>query len=223
MRALLLLMIFASAPMADPKRDFVDDLIPALASTADAGALLAKAPPTIKVSGTGPWTLTLPARDTKAALAAWNWKDVYAVSGDVHQRRFDIRKSTGAVGPKRIATIDPHVGRWTVSVTLVARPAGALPPLVAGASPAYPLPQYASTFDHIEISLRDLADIEAALAKQPTMADVARELGPPDRDVGSGIHVLEYKLGTETIHVGTPDRKSVMYIRVGARDVYRTN
>ncbi len=219
MRALLLLAIFATAPMADPKRDFVDDLIPALASSADAGALLAKAPPNIKVSGSGPWTLSLPARDTKAALAAWGWKDAFAVSGDVHQRQFEIRRSTGSIGPNRIATVEPHAGRWSVSVTLAARPAGALPPLVAGASPAYPLPQYASTFDHIEIKLRDLAEIENALSKRPTMADVARELGPPDRDVGSGIHVLEYVLGKETVHVGTPDQKSVMYVRVGTRRV----
>lgn len=210
--------------MADPKPDFVDSLVSTLATTRDVDALLAKTPPDVKVAkSTHRWTLSFPARDSKAALAAWKWRDIFAVSGDVHQRQFHFRRSTGPIAKDRIATVQPHAGRWSLRVTLTDRPKGPLPPLDAGASPAYPLPQYASTFDRIEIEPRSVDDLETAITaiKTPTMADIERELGPYDRDVGSGIHVLEYELGAAKIHVGTPDHKAVMYVRVGTRDLYR--
>jgi hypothetical protein len=223
-----LAVLFACAckepAMADPAPDFLDELVPALAKTRDVDALLAKAPPTIKVTKSADrWSLSFAARDTAKALARWKWRDIYAVSGDVHQRRFGLRRSAGAIAKDRIATTDPHAGRYAIRVTLTERPKGALPKLVAGASPAYPLPQYASTFDHVEIVLRDIVDIDAALTAipKPTMADIERELGPADRDVGSGIHVLEYDLGSMKLHVGTPDYKDVLYVRIGTRDLYR--
>jgi hypothetical protein len=159
----------------------------------------------------------------RAALLAWKWQGVYAVSGDVHQRRFQIRRSTGTIGKNRIATLDPHSGRWTVRVTLTSRPQGALPTLVAGASPAYELPRYASSFDEIEIVPRDPAEVSDAFKAiaTPSMADVERELGAPDRDVGSGLHIYEYKVGASAFRVGTPDNKKVLYIRLDDRDVYR--
>ncbi len=212
-----------TSAMADP--DFIDSLIPVLARTADARTVVAKPPASVKVtSGTGTWSLTFPARDTKAALAKWGWTQVYAVSGDVHQTTFEIRQRTGALSKDRIATIDPHGGRWAMRVTLTKRPEGPLPKLVAGASPAYDLPGYASSFDRIEIVPREISEIEAALKaiKKPTVADVERELGPSDGDIGSGIHIYEYKLATRIL-VGSADGKSVLYIKVGDRDLYRKN
>jgi hypothetical protein len=220
-----LVLCASTTTMADPTSDYIKQLPAALARAADAGVVVAKLPATVKVTvENGGWTLTFPAIDTKVALAAWSWRDAYAVSGDVHQREFHIRRSTGPIAKDRIGTEDPTSGRWTVRVTLVERPKGALPKLVAGASPAYPLPGYASTFARIEIAPRDLADVVDALKAiaKPSMADVERELGTPDRDVGSGIHIHEYVLGKSAIRVGTADNKKVMYIRIDDRDVYRT-
>jgi hypothetical protein len=146
------------------------------------------------------------------------------VSGDVHQQQFEIGHSTGTIEPGRIGSEDPTSGRWAIRVTLVARPAGELPKLVAGASPAYPLPRYPSSFDQLDIVPRDPTELLDALRalSAPSMTDIDRLLGAADRDIGSGIHIFEYQLdAATTIRVGTSDRVRVMYIRVGDRDLFR--
>jgi hypothetical protein len=224
MRLIIAILVATASPvMAEP--DPIHVLIPALEKSADAKTTLASVLPAsigAVTATTRGFEVTFSPRDTRPALARWGWTGVYAVSGDVHQRQFHIRKSTGAIGKDRIATEEPHAGRWSVRVTLTQRLDGPLPGLAAGASPAYELPRYPSRFDRIAIELREPADVEAALKnlKAPMMADIERELGPPDADVGSGLHVYTYKLGS-TIHVGSPDGKRVMYIRVGDRDLYR--
>jgi len=79
----------------------------------------------------------------------------YAISGDVHQTQWFIMMfasvlSSGAT--QRIATETPHIGTWDVRLFLDGRPAGALPAIVAGASPAYDLQHYAATVVMIEFS-----------------------------------------------------------------------
>jgi len=226
MRAALIALVLAATPaMAEPTAaEYVAKLVPALARSIDAATVIGTPPAGITAAqDTGRWTLTVPQTDTKTILAAWKWKTMFAVSGDVHQRQFSIYRKTQALSKDRIATVMPNAGRWSIDVTLVARPEGKMPGLVAGASPAYDLPRYASKVAQIEISERDVDELEMVLKDiaKPTMADVERELGPPDADVGSGIHVLQYKLGGKKIHVGSPDNKSVMYIRIDDRDVYR--
>lgn len=88
---------------------------------------------------TFPWPL--PAR---SLIAAMGWQRPYAVSGDAHQSGWSVRLWTGDIddrqGP-RIATHTPHVGAWAVDASLDDRPAGELPRLASGGSPAYDLVQ----------------------------------------------------------------------------------
>ncbi|HET9768774.1 MAG TPA: hypothetical protein VFS60_18150, partial [Thermoanaerobaculia bacterium] len=87
------------------------------------------------------FTWPLPAR---SLIAAMGWQRPYAVSGDAHQSGWNLRLWTGDVddrqGP-RIATHTPHVGAWAVDASLDDRPAGELPRLASGGSPAYDLAQ----------------------------------------------------------------------------------
>lgn len=222
-----LLMMTTSIATANP---FVEKLVPAVEAAVDVAGVtqaLAAPPAGITVAHDAKatrWTITLATPlDSAIALKAWGWQRTHAVSGDVHQRTFSIRIATEVLSPDRIATRSPNAGRWTLRPILAARPAGKLPGLRAGASPAYPLPQYASQLARIEITARDHDDLVAALAaiKAPTMNDVTRELGPHDADVGSGLHVLEYRIGGKTIRVGTPDNVKVLYIIANGNDLYR--
>ena len=45
-------------------------------------------------------------------------------------------------------------------------------------------------------------------------AEVLRAAGPPDADVGSGIHIYVYHLSDGSrVWVGTPDRRRLLYVR----------
>jgi hypothetical protein len=87
-------------------------------------------------------------------LKVMGWTRAYAFSGDVHQETWMIGLWTSDVpdeyGP-RIGVKDPQVGAWAVTPSLAARPAGDLPNLVAGASPAYDLTAYTAQVTEIEI------------------------------------------------------------------------
>ncbi len=81
----------------------------------------------------------LPAR---AVVAAFGLSRPYAVAGDAHQEDWTVglwvadlesRWSSG------IAVHTPHIGAWAVEMKLAGRPAGPLPRIVAGSSPAYDL------------------------------------------------------------------------------------
>jgi len=66
--------------------------------------------------------------------------ELFAVSGDVHQRSWRLVVKTQDVADphgKRIATERPRLGGFVLDVALEARPEGPLPDLSAGASPAY--------------------------------------------------------------------------------------
>jgi len=88
-------------------------------------------------------TLTLaPPRPVRELIADWQVARPYAVSGDVHQRSWSVYAWTADLEDPyntRIATELPRFGRWHVEAQLAARPAGPLPAVVSGASPAYDL------------------------------------------------------------------------------------
>jgi hypothetical protein len=83
---------------------------------------------------------------------ALGWYGGYAISGDVHQSRWYFVQRTGDLATDRIATELPHIGRWDVRIVLAGRPAGSLPTLVSGASPAYDLSHYPADAVEIEFS-----------------------------------------------------------------------
>jgi hypothetical protein len=52
------------------------------------------------------------------------------------------------------------------------------------------------------------------LPKDATVDDIIKKAGQPHGDIGSGIHILTFPLADGGwALVGTPDMKSVMYIR----------
>ena len=98
----------------------------------------------------------LPARELAAAM---KWKRPYVVSSDVHQENWrlvvwesDLKDPYG----KRIAAVEPTVGKWVfVRVDVDDRPAGDPPGISWGASPAYPLDRYTANVTRFEIELLD--------------------------------------------------------------------
>jgi hypothetical protein len=80
--------------------------------------------------------------DAAELARACGWKRPYAISGDVHQQEWTVALFAGELKDpyrRRIATTQPRLGAWTVRAELDGRPAGELPDVVAGASPAYDL------------------------------------------------------------------------------------
>jgi hypothetical protein len=92
---------------------------------------------------------------------AMGWQRPYALSTDVHQRRWTIQLWVADLadpyGP-RIHTRYPSLGAWAVIPQLTDRPQGTLPSLHAGASPAYDLRVYAA--DIVSIEVHAWADLE---------------------------------------------------------------
>jgi hypothetical protein len=94
----------------------------------DSGFVLAFAPP-------------IEARELARRLG---WARPYAVSGDVHQQSWQLQlyvKPLPDPHNPRIATTSPRLGSWVARPELDGRPAGDVPRVVSGASPAYDLEQ----------------------------------------------------------------------------------
>jgi hypothetical protein len=50
--------------------------------------------------------------------------------------------------------------------------------------------------------------------------DVIARLGAPDRDVGSGIYILEYRLRDGShVWIGSPNNSQIIYVRHGAASI----
>ena len=84
----------------------------------------------------------LEARELAQALG---WAKPYAVAGDVHQHAWQLQlfvKPLADPNNHRIATTSPRLGSWVARPELDGRPAGELPALVSGASPAYDLEKH---------------------------------------------------------------------------------
>jgi hypothetical protein len=90
----------------------------------------------------------------QACCEALGWDRPYALSGDVHQTRWQIQLWVSDLadpyGP-RIHTRAPQLGAWALITQLTSRPQGELPAVSAGASPAYDLHVYAANIESIEV------------------------------------------------------------------------
>ena len=96
-----------------------------------------------------------PPIDARSLCAAWGIECPVAVSGDVHQRNWQIRIAGEELPDayhRRIAVTPILVGRWEVELRLASRPAGGLPDVVAGASPAYDILERSADITRIEVT-----------------------------------------------------------------------
>lgn len=93
--------------------------------------------------------------DARSLCRAWGVPLPVAVSNDVHQTRWEIQVG-GAELPdpyqRRIAAEPFVIGCWEVRIFLTDRPAGPLPALVAGASPAYDVAERGGQVGRIEVA-----------------------------------------------------------------------
>jgi len=150
---------------ADPAVDsFLAGIPAALAGATSADqvlAALAGAPAEVAVSesaGQGDaFTVHLqfPVRSASWLASAWRLDGAYAVSTDVHQLSWHVVLFTQELpdpGGARIAVGPIAFGRWTVDPRLQGRPDGALPDVVAGASPAYDLARASAGVTSIDIA-----------------------------------------------------------------------
>jgi hypothetical protein len=93
--------------------------------------------------------------DAYELAEAFGWARPFGISTDVHQRRWQLALYAGDLADAhnhRIATTTPQLGQWRARAELDGRPAGALPPLVAGASPAYEFPRYHATVKVVRLT-----------------------------------------------------------------------
>ena len=101
-------------------------------------------------------TLALdPPVDARELCAAWSIARPVAVSPDVHQQTWQILVAGEELPDpyaRRIAADAITAGRWDVAPRLVARPAGELPGVVSGASPAYDVRERGGAVRWIEIA-----------------------------------------------------------------------
>lgn len=84
---------------------------------------------------------------------AMGWAQPYALSGDVEQRRWHIHLWVAHLADpygQHIHTRRPEVGAWSITAWLAGRPAGPLPGVAAGASPAYDLGTYPTSVVALE-------------------------------------------------------------------------
>lgn len=96
-----------------------------------------------------------PPLDARSLCDALGVDHPVAVTGDVHQARWSVHVA-GAELPdpyaRRIAVKPFRAGRWDVRLDLLGRPAGPLPDLVAGASPAYDVRERGGQVHRIEVT-----------------------------------------------------------------------
>jgi GNAT superfamily N-acetyltransferase len=117
-----------------------------------------------------------PPADARELCAAWAIAAPVAVSPDVEQRSWQICVAgEELVDPhaRRIAADPITAGRWDVIPYLAARPAGALPGVVSGASPAYDVRERGGAVRSIEI----VATAHVTRALEPSHPDVGALLG----------------------------------------------
>ncbi len=150
----------AAAPTLD---SFFAGLPPALASANSADqvrASLNAAPPEVSVTdSTGldnrlNLQLHLPIREASWLITTWQLERPYALATDPHQLNWRVvlfKQQVPDPDGARIAVDPIKFGNWTISPRLVGRPAGDLPDLVAGASPAYDLAHYPARVVDVDI------------------------------------------------------------------------
>lgn len=100
-----------------------------------------------------------PPIDARGLCEAWGITRPVAVSGDVHQSRWSVFIAGDELADpdaRRISTRPLTAGRWDVNIRLTARPAGDLPDVVCGASPAYDIVERSGAVRAIEVSLTSI-------------------------------------------------------------------
>ena len=100
--------------------------------------------------------LRFPSRDAHWLVTAWGLDRVYAVATDPHQNSWQLvryRQELADPNGARIAVGPITVGNWTVRPQLAGRPGGALPDVVAGASPACAITDHAAQVVGIDIDM----------------------------------------------------------------------
>ncbi len=135
-----------------------------------------------------------PPADARELCAAWSIARPVAVSPDVHQRTWQVLVAGRELPDpysRRIAAVSIIAGRWDITPRLAARPAGELPGVVSGASPAYDVHERGGSVRWIEIAPTEHVTREL----QPGHADVRDLLGvmaaahPAWRGSGAGWRV----------------------------------
>jgi hypothetical protein len=135
-----------------------------------------------------------PPADARELCAAWALARPVAVSPDVHQRTWQILVAGEQLPDpyaRRIAAGPVTAGRWEIAPYLAGRPAGELPGVVSGASPAYDVRERGGAVRWIEIA--PTSYMTRVLA--PGHADVRALLGamaaayPAWRGSGAGWNV----------------------------------
>ena len=117
-------------------------------------AALSTAPPEVS-QGPGS-TLRFPGQDAQWLLTAWHLDRAYAVAIDPHQETWQLARYGQDVSDPnatRIAVVPIAFGTWTVRPRLAGRPAGPLPNVVAGASPAYDISVYSAQVVGIDLEM----------------------------------------------------------------------
>ncbi len=100
-----------------------------------------------------------PPIDARGLCEAWGIVRPVAVSGDVHQSRWSVLIAGDELADpyaRRISARPLTAGRWDVNIRLTARPAGGLPNVVCGASPAYDIVERGGAVRAIEVSLTSI-------------------------------------------------------------------
>ena len=132
-----------------------------------------------------------PPADARELCAAWAIAQPVAVSPDVHQRTWQIL-AAGEELPdpygRRIASDGIRAGRWDVMPYLTARPAGELPGVVSGASPAYDVRERGGAVRSIEIApiARMTRALEPGHADAGTLLGIMASAYPAWRGSGAG-------------------------------------
>jgi GNAT superfamily N-acetyltransferase len=117
-----------------------------------------------------------PPADARELCAAWAIAEPVAVSPDVEQRTWQLCVAGRELSDpyaRRIASDPITAGRWDVVAYLTGRPAGGLPGVVSGASPAYDVRERGGAVRSIEIT----PTAHVTRAREPGHADVRALLG----------------------------------------------
>lgn len=90
-----------------------------------------------------------------------------------------------------------------------------IPILLTGCNLSHRADTSTVTTPVVEHSSRTL-DSFRFIGADTTLNDVTARLGEPDRDIGSGIYIYEYRLSDRSyVLIGSADRLHILYVRHG--------
>jgi hypothetical protein len=151
----------AAAPTLESFLAGLPSALSAAGSAEQVRGVVNAAPPEVSVTdATAPDTglnlqLHFPATEASWLVTTWQLARPYATATDAHQLSWRVvlyKQDVSDPGNARIAVDPIKSGNWTITPRLEGRPEGALPPEVAGASPAYDLTRYSARVIGIDIA-----------------------------------------------------------------------